>query len=303
MAFSVFSMASLTILSLFLLYEYHAHDKHNTFGKGRDEMQRIRRRVLMPINITPSQALWNKGRKVKEEYVLSSTSCDIFSGRWVVDERYPIYGLQQSCPYLSPQFNCKNNGRPDSLYSKWRWQPQDCTIPSFNAMEMLEIIRGKRLLFVGDSLSRNQWESMVCMLQSVIPDSQKSAILGYPLASFTALNYDASVEFFWAPFLVELDSAYVGNEMKRILRIDAIENNANYWRGVDILVFNSAHWWMHSGTLRSWDYIEIGGKLYEDMDPMLAYANGIATWANWVDFNINPLNTQVIFSSISPTHS
>lgn len=43
----------------------------------------------------------------------------------------------------------------------------------FNAKEVLERLRGKRVIFVGDSVNRNQWLSMVCMLQSVIPRGLK----------------------------------------------------------------------------------------------------------------------------------
>ena len=38
---------------------------------------------------------------------------------------------------------------------------------------MLEQLRGKRLVFVGDSLNRNQWESMLCMLMGGIKDPKK----------------------------------------------------------------------------------------------------------------------------------
>ena len=38
---------------------------------------------------------------------------------------------------------------------------------------MLELIRGKRLVFVGDSLNRNQWESMLCMLMGSVRDPRK----------------------------------------------------------------------------------------------------------------------------------
>lgn len=38
---------------------------------------------------------------------------------------------------------------------------------------MLEMIRGKRLVFVGDSISRNQWESMMCLLRNGVKNHNK----------------------------------------------------------------------------------------------------------------------------------
>ena len=43
----------------------------------------------------------------------------------------------------------------------------------FNATKMLEMIRGKRLVFVGDSINRNQWESMLCMLFQAVKDPKR----------------------------------------------------------------------------------------------------------------------------------
>ncbi|OMO79102.1 hypothetical protein COLO4_24551 [Corchorus olitorius] len=56
-------------------------------------------------------------------------------------------------------------------------------------------------------------------------------------------DFETSIEFCWAPLLVELKK---GPENKRVLHLDLIEENARYWRGVDVLVFDSAHWWTHS---------------------------------------------------------
>lgn len=61
-------------------------------------------------------------------------------------------------------------------------------------------------------------------------------------------DFEASIEFSWAPLLVELKEE---EENKRVLCLDCIEENAKHWRGVDVLVFDSAHWWTHSGKWSS----------------------------------------------------
>jgi len=51
---------------------------------------------------------------------------------------------------------------------------------------MLESLRGKRMMFVGDSLNRGQFVSMVCLLQTVIPEGAKSMETFGSLQVFTA---------------------------------------------------------------------------------------------------------------------
>lgn len=46
-----------------------------------------------------------------------------------------------------------------------------------------------------------------------------------------------------------------------------------------------------------------GKSLFKDMNPMIAYQKGLSTWARWVDLNLDPSRTRVIFRSMSPRHN
>ncbi|WOL01544.1 protein trichome birefringence-like 36 [Canna indica] len=63
-------------------------------------------------------------------------------------------------------------------------------------------------------------------------------------------DFQALIEFTWVPLLVELKEE---EENKKVLHLDSIGENAKYWLGVDVLVFDSAHWWTHSGKWSLWD--------------------------------------------------
>ncbi|GAA0157248.1 hypothetical protein LIER_14556 [Lithospermum erythrorhizon] len=71
---------------------------------------------------------------------------------------------------------------------------------------------------------------------------------------------------------------------------------------MDLLIFNSWHWWTHTGSSQPWNYIQDGNKVLKDMNRLVAYYKGMTTWARWVNRNIDPSKTKVFFQGISPTH-
>ncbi|GLU18868.1 hypothetical protein SLE2022_351450 [Rubroshorea leprosula] len=228
----------------------------------------------------------------------NQSTCALFAGTWVYDESYPLYQYS-SCPTIDPEFNCQKYGRPDSDYLKYRWQPLNCELPRFNGLEFLMKMRGKTVMFVGDSLGKNQWESLICLISSAAPRTETQRSGGDPLSTFKFLDYDLSVAYYRAPYLVDIDVV----QGRRVLRLEDISNNGNAWRVADVLLFNTGHWWNHKGSLQGWDLIESGGIYYQDMDRLVALEKGLRTWANWVDSNVDRTRTRVFFQSISPTHN
>jgi hypothetical protein len=48
-------------------------------------------------------------------------------------------------------------------------------------------MKGKTVMFVGDSLGRNQWESLICMISTAAPTTQTQLVRGDPLSTFKFL--------------------------------------------------------------------------------------------------------------------
>lgn len=255
-------------------------------------------------NRASADAFWDGGSAATEQ-------CDMSVGRWVQDAtNYPLY-RPGSCPFVDEAFRCQENGRPDSDYLKWRWKPKDCEIPRFNAQNVLERLRGKRLVFAGDSLMRNQWESMLCLLRGGLAnESRMLEMRGHRITKgkgdyvFKFLDYNARVEFYRSHFLVaEGKQLRAGSRKARLtLRLDTMDKTARKWRQADVLVFTTGHWWTHGKTAKGKGYFQEGKVVYERLPVMVAFKKALTTWASWIDQNVNPKLTKVFFCSYSPSH-
>ncbi|CAI0400013.1 unnamed protein product [Linum tenue] len=225
------------------------------------------------------------------------TGCALFEGSWVRDDSYPVYS-SSTCSFIDPNFNCQVYGRPDFTYPKYRWKPLSCELPRFDGQQFLQRMSGKSLMFVGDSISRNQFESLICMIMASLPRTTTQLNGGDPLSSVKFLEYDVTISFYKSPYLVDI----VEEQGKRVLKLDQISNNAAVWRNADVLSFNTGHWWNHQGQLQGWEYMETGGTYYKDMDRLTAMEKAMRAWGNWVDTHFERSNTRVFFLSTSPTH-
>lgn len=61
----------------------------------------------------------------------NKSTCTLFLGTWVRDDSYPLYKPADCPAVVEPEFDCQMYGRPDSDYLKYRWQPQNCNLPTY----------------------------------------------------------------------------------------------------------------------------------------------------------------------------
>ncbi|KAJ0963061.1 hypothetical protein J5N97_028183 [Dioscorea zingiberensis] len=227
----------------------------------------------------------------------SQPSCNLYEGTWVYDESYPLYDASR-CPHLRREFDCQKYGRPDKDYLKYRWQPTSCNVPMFDGKEFLRIWAGKKIMFVGDSLSLNQWQSLLCMLHASVPDATiKSSGDTIDFSSMTYQDYNVTVMYYRTPYLVDIINEKIG----RILNLDSLQAGKQ-WLQANLLIFNTWHWWLRSGKYQPWDFIQDGNTTLRDMDRTLAFSKALATWGRWVESSVNPNTTKVFYQGVSPSH-
>ncbi|CAO2828848.1 unnamed protein product [Amaranthus hypochondriacus] len=235
-------------------------------------------------------------------------SCDFFDGKWVRDDELPYYP-PGSCPYIDRDFNCHLNGRPDKGFYKWKWQPFGCNIPRLNATDFLERMRGRKLVFVGDSLNRNMWESLVCILRNSLEDKNKvyevSGNREFKKEGFYAFrfeDYKCTIDYVRSPFLVRESTFQSKNVSLPTLRLDLMDLTTNMYHDAHILVFNTGHWWTHEKTSRGEEYYQEGTHVHPRLKVLKAYKKALSTWGRWVDRHIDYNKTLVFFRGYSGTH-
>ncbi|XBH95939.1 hypothetical protein VPH35_086424 [Triticum aestivum] len=204
------------------------------------------------------------------------------SGRWVYDEEaYALY-KESACRFMSENLACGRYGRTDLRYQHWRWQPHGCDLPRYK-------LRGKQLAFVGDSLNRDQWVSMVCLIDTATQGLHKTLISAGTLVSFNVhmdryQEYNASVDFYWSPLLVESNSDHP-------VRHRVIDRTTRAWM--------RCRWGSFEAPAAKED--EYCG-VTKAVDGVRTFELALATWADWLEFHVGRARTRLFFMTMSPTH-
>ncbi|KAL6861751.1 hypothetical protein ACP4OV_017451 [Aristida adscensionis] len=177
-------------------------------GDGEEEMEKPRRvfssktAALLAVCLVLAPALlvmavlcgeptvWRFGRVVTSTRqgaveIQAEESCDLSVGKWVREPNDPLY-TNLTCPTIPNTKNCQKYGK-DPGHLHWRWQPAGCDLPRFSPERFLAVVRGKSLAFIGDSLARNQMDSLLCLLsQFFVHATAVVGADGKPVGAFYA---------------------------------------------------------------------------------------------------------------------
>ncbi|XP_022772051.1 protein trichome birefringence-like 19 [Durio zibethinus] len=172
-------------------------------------------------------------------------TCDIFSGEWMPNLDAPYY-TNTTCWAIHEHQNCMKYGRPDTEFMKWKWKPDGCELPVFNPAQFLEIVRGKSLAFVGDSVGRNQMQSLICLLSRVEYPVDVSYTPDEKFKRWKYTTYNFTIAFFWTPHLVKSKQTDVNGPTKTGLFNLYLDEFDEEWttqiEEFDYLIISGGHW-------------------------------------------------------------
>ncbi|KAL3676001.1 hypothetical protein R1sor_025949 [Riccia sorocarpa] len=179
-----------------------------------------------------------------------SKGCDLYDGEWVYDPEGPLY-TNRSCFLIQSYQNCMLNGRSDSAYLHWKWKPRHCDLPRFDARRFMEIFRGKSIGFVGDSLSRNQMQSLLCMLSQLEIPEKLYQSPDDKSVRWLFTTYNVTLGTVWSPYLLK---AVEVEEVKEFIEqynlyTDTLDDG---WTSVmndfDVMVLSIGQWFFKSAV-------------------------------------------------------
>ncbi|XP_009777225.1 xyloglucan O-acetyltransferase 1-like [Nicotiana tabacum] len=269
---------------------------------GPLSLSQTKHSLIITTSSTPSKEVGNDNVE---------NSCDYSDGKWVHDKLGPLY---TKCGTVKEGQNCIPHGRPDKGYLYWKWKPKNCQLPRFDPKLFLQILKNKNLAFVGDSLARNQLESLLCMLATASPptlvfshgEDNKFRKWHFP-------SHNVNVSIYWSPFLVKgIEKSDKKNY--NTLFLDSVDEKwASDLGQLDMIVLSVGHWFLHSAVYYYGDSVlgchYCSGQNYTEIGFYDVYGKAYRTTLNTIierrGNNNNKGNRgilDVIVTTFSPAH-
>ena len=71
-------------------------------------------------------------------YLILVPACNYAKGKWVIDDRRPLYSGFGCKRWLASMWACRLMQRQDFAFEKLRWQPKDCEMEEFEGSKFFK---------------------------------------------------------------------------------------------------------------------------------------------------------------------
>lgn len=245
--------------------------------------------------------------QANETQISDNAKCDLFTGDWIPDPSGPVY-TKESCLVIEGHQNCMKNGRPDSGYLYWRWNPRDCELPKFDPEKFLDLMRNKHWAFVGDSISRNHVQSLVCILSQVEQAVEVYHDEEYRSKRWRFPSHNFTLSVVWTPFLLRADIFEDINGVSKSeiqLHLDKLDTKwTQLYKNFDYMVIAGGKWFLKTAIYHENNKIEgchyCPGKNLTELGFEYAYRKAIQVVLNFVTSSDH--KAFVFFRTTTPDH-
>ncbi|XP_041006084.1 protein trichome birefringence-like 16 [Juglans microcarpa x Juglans regia] len=251
---------------------------------------------------------------------IENRDCNYAKGKWVPDDNRPLYSGFGCKQWLSGMWACRLMQRTDFAYEKLRWQPKNCQMEQFEGSKFLRKMQGKTLAFVGDSLGRQQFQSLMCMItggeeRHDVIDAGKEYGLAQARGDTRPSGWvyrfpstNTTILYYWSASLCDVEPIDKSNpNTDYAMHLDRPPAFLRqYLHKFNVLVLNTGHHW-NRGKLKANKWVmHVGGVQNTDRKlAMIWVAKNLTIHSvvNWVNSQLpkHP-GLKAFYRTISPRH-